>query len=199
MGNERQGGETMRKLGLAVLIVVALAGLAQAQTTAKLGLYADPNGNLDSCEMSIGIFGTDEIYLYYVKGNGPDLGLALEFMAELSTPDASFSPPPEWTSQIVLTIGDLSSGISLTAHTCLGQSQPYVYLGKISVFYEGFDLDTPFTARITQHPETGDITITACDANYTMYVVRGSWFVFNGPCNLGVSEKSWGAIKSLYR
>jgi hypothetical protein len=189
----------MKKLALAAFFLVACVGFAQAQTTAKLGLYTDPSGGLNSCQMDIGIFATDSIYLYYVKGNGHDLGFGVEFKGVLSDPDAAFSPPPRWSSLFVLSQGDIDNGISLVANACMGVNQSYVWLGRISVFYGGFDTSVPFTARILEHPETGDIRITRCDPQQTIDVVRGSWFVFNGICNLAVMPTSWGAIKDLYK
>lgn len=188
----------MKKLALAGLLVLTCVGFAQAQTTAKLGLYADPNGQLTSCQAPIEIFGTDSIYLYYVKGNGNDLGSGVEFKGVLSNPDAAFSPPPRWTNLIVLSQGDIDNGISLVASACMGVSQSYVWLGRIAVFYGGLDTSTPFTARIMEHPETGEVRITRCAPGNPIDVVRGSWFVFNGICDLAVVPTSWGAIKSLY-
>ena len=188
----------MKRLALAALFVVTCIGFAQAQTTAKLGLYADPSGGLESCQATIDIFGTDSIYLYYVRGTGNDLGSGVEFKGALSNPDAAFSPPPRWTNLIVLSIGDINNGIALVSNTCMGVSQAYVWLGRIAVFYGGFDTATPFTARILEHPETGDIRIIRCNPQQSIDVVHGSWFVFNGICDLAVVPTSWGAIKSLY-
>ena len=188
----------MKKLALAALFVVTCIGFAQAQTTAKLGLYADPSGGLESCQATIDIFGTDSIYLYYVRGTGHDLGFGVEFKGVLSNSDAEFSPAPRWTNLIVLSMGDINNGIALVSSACMGVSQAYVWLGRIAVFYGGFDISTPFTARILEHPETGDIRIIRCDPQQTIDVVRGSWFVFNGICDLAVMPTSWGAIKSLY-
>jgi hypothetical protein len=192
----------MKKLALVALFLVVSAGLAQAQTTAKLGLYTDPNGQLTSCQAPIAIFGTDSVYLYYVKGNGHDLGFAVEFKGVLSNFDIGESdlvPAPRWSNLFTLSQGDLLNGISLTASQCLGVNQAYVLLGTIFVQYTGFDVNIPFTLRITQHPDTGDIRITRCDARNTIDVINGSWFVFNGTCDIGTAPKSWGAIKSLYK
>jgi hypothetical protein len=195
----KQGGEAMKRLTLAAFFLVVFVGLAQAQTTAKFGLYADPDGLQASCQASIGIYETDSIYIYYVKGNGYDLGNAVQFRMVLSNPDALFSPAPRWASQFNLSIGDLENGIALTAATCLGVSQSIVWLGRIGVEYDGFDISTPFTARVVEHPETGDISITRCNVQQTVISVRGSWFVFNGVCDLAVKPTSWGAIKGLYK
>ncbi len=196
----------MKKLALAAFFVVAFIGFANAHNGA-LSLYADPNASVNSpCNMSIGIYQTDSIYLYYVRGNGPDIGNGIEFAMVLSDPDASFDPLPVWragTQIVIYASGDsLQNGVSIVwGPGCLGLAQPIAYLGKIFVFYGGFVDPVPrFTARVIPFPWTGNITILRCDPpEYTEAIVDGGTFVFNGSCNPGVESKSWGAIKALYR
>jgi hypothetical protein len=186
----------MKKLAMSALFVMLLFGSAVAHNGA-LGLYTD--ASVTVCNMNIGSFETDTIRMYYVRDAGPNLGNAVEFRLEVSIADALFLGT-EWNSQINVTLGDIINGISLTAPQCLGGNDPVVYIGAIYVMYTGFASET-FTVMVKEDP-TADppgIFITECIVGNPVRTVLGGTFVFNGSCNPGVKETSWGAIKALYK
>jgi hypothetical protein len=188
----------MKKLGMSALFVMLLCGSAFAHNGA-LSLYTD--ATITVCNKAIGSFETDTIRMYYVRGSGPDLGKAVEFMLQASIADALFLGT-EWSSQITVTLGDISTGISLTGSQCLGGNDPVVYIGSIFVMYTGFAFPPEtFTVMIKPDPaaDLPGVDITICDPGNTLANVLGGTFVFNGSCNPGVKETSWGAIKELYR
>jgi hypothetical protein len=188
----------MKKLAMSALFVMLLFGSAVAHNGA-LSLYTD--ASITVCNMNIGSFETDTIRMYYVRGTGVDLGKACEFSLAASTADALFLGT-EWNSQIVITFGDILTGISLTGSQCLGSDASVVYIGAIYVMYIGFAFPPEtFTVMVKEHQTTQPpaINITECDPENTVRAVIGGTFVFNGSCNPGVKETSWGAIKSLYK
>ncbi len=188
----------MKKLAMSALFVLLLVGSAVAHNGA-LSLYTD--ATIQVCNSDIGSFETDTIRMYYVRGTGVDLGKALEFRLEASTADALFLGT-EWSSQVVLTFGDILSGIAVTGSQCLGTNESVVYIGAIFVMYTGFSFPPEtFTVMVKENPtaQPPAINITECDPDNTIRAVLGGTFVFNGSCNPGVKETSWGAIKSLYK
>jgi hypothetical protein len=188
----------MKKLAMSALFVILLVGSAGAHNGA-LSLYTD--ATITVCSRSIASFETDTIRMYYVRSNGPDLGNAVEFRLEASTIDALFLGT-EWNSQITVTLGDIQNGISLTASQCLGADASIVYIGSIFVMYTGFVFPPEtFTVMVKENPtaQPPAVNITICDPYQTVQAVLGGTFVFNGSCNPGVRETSWGAIKELYK
>lgn len=201
MSNNRQGGDVMKKLAMSALFVVLLCGSAVAHNGA-LSLYTDQT--IQVCSGPIGSFEIDTIGLYYVRDNGPDLGNAVEFKLEFSIVDALLLGT-EWNSQFSVFLGDVLAGISATATNCIGASEPIVYIASFQIMYSGFVFPPEtFTARIVPDPSPlpenpAVLAITACLPGNPIYEVLGGTFVFNGSCNPGVTESSWGAIKELYR
>jgi hypothetical protein len=155
-----------------------------------LALFADPEGT--DCDLDIGLYQTKDLYLFYVRGNGPILGNALEFRIRSSTTGAVLLTP-EWSGDIALTMGDVNSGISLTGTRCLGITQigdtlDKVYIGKIPTFNIS-ETDT-FNMRIVDDPNASPpgTYITACDRYNTLVDIFGGALTFNGQCNSEVES-----------
>jgi hypothetical protein len=187
----------MKKLALSALFVVLLFGSAFAHDGA-LSLYKDQT--IQVCSDAIGAFETDTIRMYYVRDNGSDLGNAVEFMLVISDPEALFLGL-EWNSQINVTTGDVLTGISATAGQCLGANEPVVYIAAFYIMNTNFMGGQTFTVSVAADPgaQPPGIYITECVPGNPIKAVLGGTFVFNGSCNPGVTETSWGAIKELYR
>lgn len=186
----------MKKLAMGALFVMLLFGSANAHQGA-LSLFTD--ATLLGCSSPIYSFESDTISMFYLRDLGPDLGNAVEFKIESSSPDMLFIGT-SWNSQINVTLGDILTGISLTAAQCLGANEPVVYIGAISMMYTGFTSD-PFTVKVVEDPNAvpPGIYITECDPLNPVYAIIGGTFVYNGSCVPGVKETSWGAIKALYK
>jgi len=190
----------MKKLVLLVIFLMIFITHAFAHE-GTLGLYLDET--LTDCDYgtvadpwSVGLF---NLYLYYWRDEGPYLGNACEFMLEISSPSVLFQDPT-WADNIEVTIGSITTGISLTGSTCLGTAADVVYIGTIPVFNIG-EANT-FSVRVVNHPTSypnPSIFITKCEANNPKHEVPGGWFIFNGTCSVAIEPKSWGAIKNLYR
>ncbi len=186
----------MKRLSIMVMSIVILFSLAYAHDGA-ISLYTDETAT--DCDANLNIFQSDTVYVLYIRDNGPQLGRALQFRLLSST--ASLNVISEaWRPDMILTIGNVFSGISLTATDCLGAQQDNVYIGMVAFLNVG-DTDT-FTVRVVDDPNAAPdpgIFITLCETGDPMYRVLGGTFVYNGSCNPGVEATSWGAIKSMYK
>jgi hypothetical protein len=194
----------MKNLLLTLVLVACLAAGASAQQ-GMLALFSDTENH--ECHMTLGTFQTGNLYLMYVRGDGPRLGQGYEFKL-LKSSSGSAILQPTWPSNILLTIGAVETGISLCSAECFPAGD-YVPLGTIPVMNVS-DPDT-FTVAVVPDPEQVPqhaIVITECKAGSPIYIaLPGGAFVFNGGCYsplapygpLGVEETTWGAIKELYR
>jgi len=188
----------MRRLTLAVLFMMALAGSAFAHNGA-LSLYVDQT--IADCDLAIDPFVETVIQLFYVRGQGPEMGIAAEMKFVLSDAGAIFTKAPTWSSQIVVSMGNETDGYTISGGACLGVGLDVVYLGDVYVFSFGV---ANFTCRVISQVtnEFQTPVITICDYNNTMVSVLGGTFVFSptpNACNPAVNPASWGTIKSLYR
>ena len=193
----------MKKALLAIVLAVCLAANANAHQ-GMLALFADTNNH--ECHRALGVGEIGSIYLMYVRGDGPRLGPAYEFKLLKSTTGAVFLSPT-WPSNIVLTLGYIEIGISLTAQDCFPDLD-YVPLGTIPVM----NLSDPDTFTVQVVPDPGQaprhvIAILKCDPGRTLYAVLGGMFVFNAGCFspedpfgvVATKATTWGAVKDLYR
>jgi len=192
----------MKNLLLSVALVACLAAGANAHS-GMLALFSDTENH--QCQAALGTYQTGNLYLMYVRGDGPRMGNAYEFRLLKSTSMAVFMAPV-WPT-IVPPLGTIEAGISIVAPECF-PDQAYVSLGTIPIMNIA-DPDT-FTVKVVEDPTMlppRGVVILKCDAYGTMYYVSGGTFVFNGVCldplypygALATKETSWGAIKELYR
>jgi hypothetical protein len=193
----------MKKLAMSALFVMLLLGSAVAHNGA-LSLYTD--ATISVCDGDIGSFENDTIRLYYVRGSGPDLGYGAEFRLEASLLEDALFLGAEWNSQVIATLGDVQTGISLASSQCMGANESVVYVGSIFMMYTGFTNEM-FTVMVKENPgsEPPGIYILECEPTLPKTAVLGGTFIFNCPnspehcCSPGVKDASWGAIKQLYR
>jgi hypothetical protein len=194
----------MKNLLLSMMLVACLAAGANAHS-GMLALFSDTENH--ECHAALGAFQTGNLYLMYVRGNGPYLGQALEFKLLRSSAGAVFFSPT-WTPAIMtdIILGTIETGISMMSRECFPAGD-YVYIGTIPVFNVS-DPDT-FAVKVVPDPTAIDheIMITLCAPGPPLYFVQGGTFIFNGGCHtpedpfgtLAVKETTWGAIKELYR
>jgi hypothetical protein len=195
---------TVLKLLLSIVLVACLAEGANAHS-GMLALFADTHNH--ECHTTLGAYQTGSLYLTYVRGDGPRIGAAYEFKLLKSTANAFFLDPI-WPASIVLTLGTIETGISLTTNGDCFPDQDYLPLGTIPIMNVA-DPDT-FTVAVVPDPQQNPlhaIVILKCLPFRPVYVVSGGTFVFNAGCPdplnpfgaLATRETSWGAIKELYR
>ncbi len=192
----------MKRLALAVAFLAALASGALANN-GSISLFVIPEGSTDPvCSFQLDPLnaGFDQfaVNIYYSKNDGPELGRAAEFSVSMSTANAVISDVT-WSPAIVLTLGDIAGGISITGQQCLGTGQTLVFLGTMSI--QDLGETGRFTFNVNPDPNavpTPGIFILLCDSGNTVFGVTGGTFVVNGTCNVAVEKKTWGSIKELY-
>ena len=194
----------MKNMLLSLVLVASLAAGANAQQ-GMLALFSDTESH--ECHLNLGMGQIGNLYLMYVRGDGPRLGQGYEFKL-LKSSSGSAILPPTWPSSIIIMLGAVETGISLVAAECF-PDEDYVSLGTIPVMNVS-DPDT-FTVAVVPDPEQVPehaIVIAECDDEHPLYIaLPGGAFVFNGGCYsplepygpLGVEETTWGAIKELYQ
>ncbi|RLA76428.1 MAG: hypothetical protein DRG33_07885 [Deltaproteobacteria bacterium] len=186
----------MKRMSLIIAFLLIVSSVVFAHNGA-LSLYLDDT--LAKCSANIGPFGTVDLQLLYVKDQGPYLGNAAEFRILKSNGNKAVFNNVAWSTQIVATLGDISTGITVTGADCLGLNSDVTYIGTITVM-DISDTDT-FVVRVVEDPTAlvPGIYITKCEEGNPKANVLGGWLVFNGSCNPAVESKSWGAIKSIYK
>lgn len=184
----------MKRLPLVGLFMLIMLGGAYAHEGA-LSLYTTIE--INDCDWELGSGQPfDKLNLYYVKGDGPDMGAAFEFKLEPSVSAGLSWFEPTWASQVEIVLGNLTEGYSGTATACIGVGESVVFIGNFA--FLNMTVEGPFNVKIIPHPVSGKILITLCELNDPKHEVLGGTFIFNGTCNYGAQESSWGAIKSIY-
>jgi len=189
----------MKKVLLIAAAVMLIASSVSA--SAYIGIYKDllHSINYTNCGV-LGITG----YIWTL----PDaLGIVgVEFAVDFPEPVPGGYQSLAVTANALLSpaaIGTLAEGMSCSFTAC---QTTWAYTHKFTLYnYDEYDemvpWSTPDLVSIIPHPDTGKISLASCEENYPMYT-----FVYltplyicrtsNGP--LGVTEKNWGAIKSLF-
>jgi len=167
----------MKKLMLVAMVIGSLAISGSAQG-ASLILFSDLGRTATSAVVPVG--GTYNIELF-LQGDESDLGPAVEFRLVSSSADVQFLGAV-WSNEIVLTLGDIVNGISLTSFRCLGYGEygygrNVVQIGTIQV-RNNADADT-FTVRVAGISDFDPLG-TNCDAAFSAISIPGNEFLFNG-------------------
>lgn len=196
----------MRRFVFCTLFVLFLAGPAAAHDGA-IALFSDMAAT--DCDAVCLPGSAVELYLFYVRGEGPRSGNCFEFRL-LSSSDGAILLDPVWPDNYVLHIGGIETGISVchkygTVADWCAPDEALVYIGAIPVMNAG-DADS-FTVTVVDDPTREwdpAILVIECAPGAPVYHVMGGTFVFNGYCSdaldpvggpVGVRESTWGAIK----
>jgi hypothetical protein len=149
------------------------------------------------------------LYLFYVRGDGPEMGNAYEFKLAKSSEGAVFGQfvlPPN-----TIHIGQVEEGISVAfvGNANAGEGLDLMFLGTIPVV--NVSETGTFTVSVVDDPNArggpGIFITLYVPMIHPMYSVIGGTFVFNGSCSspenpaeiTSTTPSNWGAIKSLYR
>jgi len=167
----------MKTLMLVAMVIGSFAISASVQG-ASLILFSDLGRTATSAVVPVG--GTYNIELF-LQGDQSDLGPAVEFRLVSSSADVQFLEAV-WSDEIVLTLGDIVNGISLTSFKCLGYDEygygrNVVHIGTIQVRNIA-DPDT-FTIRVAGISDFDPLG-TNCDAAFSAISIQGNEFLFNG-------------------
>ncbi len=169
----------MKRL-LIVMACILLLGAAAESHEGMIALFTDMDRTDRDDEIEL--YAIQDIYLFYLRGNGPDQLAAYEFRFLISSPDVLIMNP-EWPPEVwaagnvnedVTAVGD---GVSLCTEWGTGDA---FYLGTIPVLNYG-DPDT-FTISVVE-PIGGPyarLQICRCEYGFPTHPVIGDMFLFNG-------------------
>jgi hypothetical protein len=191
----------MKRTFVLLTLLLVLASGAHAHE-GMLALFT--NENASDCDANLAPFEVMDVHLFYVRGDGPEMGGAFEFRIAASSDFIEFGVPTWHPSVEMHALGSLEEGIAVAASHWLGVDLYSVYLGTIPVINTGEEGEV--TVSIVDHPgsipEPG-IFITLTDHNRSKHRVHGGVFVFNGTCvsplagPTATESSTWGAIKSM--
>jgi hypothetical protein len=180
----------LKRLVLLTFALLLLSGAAFAGPTGYMGLYADADHTV--CEViNPGGFYPFELWIWCLPS---DLGqICAEFMIcyppNVITSTVTFNTPI-----ISVTLGDLSTGLSVCYVNCLWDwnwpAHQLIYLTDT----------TPAFIEICPHPDVGVYQFANCEPGYpTEPILILNHLALNQSCVIGTENVSWGAIKSLYK
>jgi hypothetical protein len=198
--DRKEGGSKMKRLSIAALLLIALTTGAVAHE-GSIGMYTDLSGT--DCDMNFTPFvGASISILYFKSDSGPNGIFSAQFKVESMTATLSiqeFVKSPE----VSVTLGNVGTGISCSFSNCAGAGSDYLLIGTLSVVTF---MDEPQMLRIATAedivPENPPVAVrvTICDVDRTKQAVLGGYFTSpNNTCSTGTKEKSWGAIKEMYK
>ncbi len=189
-----------------ILLVVACILLIGASAESHEGMIALFT---DMCRTDrddeIELYEIQDIYLFYVRGNGPDQLAVYEFRFLISSPDVRIMNP-EWPP-FTNALGDVSTDVVVCGwgyNLCEEwEAADYFYLGTIPVINYG-DPDT-FTISVVEPTgdNCGELQICRCDEpSFPTHPVIGDIFLFNGeyeaPNLLGAEARTQNAIELFF-
>jgi hypothetical protein len=201
-----------------LLIAVLLLASAVNAAPASISLYIIDHGAMVNYMnrrlVESGPIETDTIGVYYMKGDGDELGKELNFnlLSSLSSP-WELVRHHRWENKIQASDyhcdQEGNCGYILRAYECLGIGQEVVYLGDFYITWllsPPETVDMPFNLQVVAgasdfalwHPHPAGLLISRCDPDDTWESVLGGTFYFNSEA-VAVKPTTWGAIKSLYK
>ncbi|UCF04895.1 MAG: Ig-like domain-containing protein [bacterium] len=168
----------MKRFVLSLLLAVFLSSGAHAHE-GMIALFTDHNH--DDSDAVIELYEIKDIYLYYVRGYGPETIAGYQFRFLISSSDVLILNPefPPGT----LNVGNVNTcmqvvGAEVNMCTEWGPADA-IYLGTIPVINYG-DPDT-FTVSVVE--VTGydhRLCVLLCEHGYPIYDVIGDMYLFNG-------------------
>jgi hypothetical protein len=179
----------MKRLVLIALLVVCVAGAANAQLAGSIAVFSDPGGT--NCNFVDG-GSLVQAYVYHVFHDG---ATASQFRI--------VTPGWMWLGDNIAfaaVIGNTNVGISIGYGTC--QAAP-TYLGSVN--YLGTVAAPCSYISVVPDPGalTGEIEGVDCSTPEQKTFPTGGVGIINGDgscdCNVPVEETTWGGIKSLYQ
>jgi hypothetical protein len=178
----KRGGKIMKRFSILFLIVLFLCAGARAHE-GMIALFTDHDH--DDVDNVIELYEIRDIYLYYVRGYGPEIIGGFQFRFLVSSQDVLvMNPefPPE-----CMAVGDVTTCMGVVGYenlcTLWGPTDA-IYLGTIPVINYGED--GPFTISVVQPLLPGDpgadvrLVVLRCEQGFPQHDVLGDLYQFNG-------------------
>jgi hypothetical protein len=199
MRNEKKEDGKMKRLIVAGFLLLTLSTAAIAHE-GSIGMYTDLTGT--DCDMTFTPYLSFEVsILYYRSDGGPNGITAAQFRVQLPPSGLTiqtFTQSPE----VSISLGNITTGITLAFTNCSGAGQDYLLLGTIEVVAfvdQPYDMWIALDEGIDPRNPPVSVRVTMCDSGRTKHGVLGGWFKSpNGTCSVGIEETTWGAIKGMY-
>jgi hypothetical protein len=195
---KKEEGKMKRLTLIALLLIVLTTGAFAHQ--GSIGLYT--NTSASDCDLTFTPFvGTDIYILYYRSDAGPDGITATEFKVGVDAAAlilGAFTPSPE----VSVTLGAIATGLSCSFTGCTGTGSDYVLIGQVSIIaLAAVPTQIKVLASNDLPAPPLEPRVSMCDdPARTIVGVLGGWFTApDGSCSVGTEEKTWGAIKEMYK
>jgi len=193
----------MKRLALTALLLIVLTVGAVAHE-GSIGLFTTQEAN--DCDATFTPYLSSEIHVMYFKStSGPDGIAGAHFRVEIPAGGnvvlQSFTLHPN----IVLSLGTVDgAGISVSYSGCTGAGADVLLIGTLTVFPMAAGNYTFRVLTATDIPPVIDPPyaprVAICDEGRSLRAVLGGWYSTpDGTCNVGTEEKTWGAIKEMYK
>jgi hypothetical protein len=198
MGKRKKEEGKMKRLTLIALLLIALTTGAFAHQ-GSIGLYT--NTSATDCDVTFTPYVGYDIYILYYKSDaGPDGITAVEF--KLGVPATmvlgTFTPSPD----VSVTLGAIGTALACSFAGCTGTGSNYVLIGHVNVIPLGaVPMQVKVLAADGIPSAPFEPRVSMCDdPARTIVGVLGGWFTApDGTCTVGTEEKTWGAIKEMYK
>ncbi len=185
----------MKKMMIALLLLVAISSIASAQQDPFIGMYADDSAAV--CHIDLPVYVTTSVYFYASIGSIPAI-TAAEFSASNLPVAADALVTPNWNTPLV--IGDLGYGIALAFSPAV--PGPDAFLGTVD-FFALNDLGPDFVMEIMASNDSGLLVVV--DDVFETIPADGGMFTFNcgtGNCEcedtIATDDATISSIKALY-
>jgi len=190
----------MKKLMLALLLLVAMSSLASAEN--YIGVFADVDGTYCYGDVAVGT----PLVVHVMAMLDPDITVltAAEFRIDNYPGNPGYPTgitTETWDSP--LTVGNIDWGFSIAFQT--PQPGPIVHFGTIE--FLAFDptwIEGEWVMTVAETNDSGNLVVV--DGDYITIPVSGGQYTLNClvpencPCIIGVptAQSSWGSVKALY-
>ncbi|MBN2070732.1 MAG: T9SS type A sorting domain-containing protein [Candidatus Krumholzibacteriota bacterium] len=189
----------MKQIILSIVIFLAFASPAWPHE-GMLALFTDMDRT--SRDENVELYTIQDIYLFYIRDNGPEQINAYEFRFLVSSPDVLIMNP-EWPPN-TMAFGDVTVDVSVAGTVDLCEewgSADYFYLGTIPVINYG-DPDTFTISIVPPADPASNFAVCLCDPSHSIHPVIGDFFLFNGdyipPCVIGAEASSENSIEITF-
>ena len=185
----------MKKMMIALLLLVAISSVASAQVIPFIGMYAD--AQVVDCFVDVVTYETTSVHFYAVLPPEITAITAAEFSVA-NLPDAAMAiTTPAWNTPLV--IGEAGYGIALAFSPAL--PGPNAYLGALN-FFALVDFPADWGMEVLASNDSGLLVVV--DNNFDTIDADGGLFTFNcsGGCEcedtIATDDTTISSIKALY-
>ena len=178
----------MKKALLLAAAMIFVAGAALAGPMGYMGLYTDDAHSVCEFHNPAG-FLPFEMWIWCLPSDNGQM--CAEFMI-VYPPDVISSTVTNNVGIISVTLGDLASGMSVCYNEC---QYDWNWPFHQAMYSTG---PAPSMIQIAAHPDAGVYQFANCLEGFpTEPILLLNHLALNQPCETGIEDASWGAIKGM--